>query len=89
MSLQVITTDDLIHFKNEIISDIKTIFENHRSDPNKKWVKTNELKKILKVSDGTLQNLRIKGTLKYTRLGGIILYDLEHIQKKLDENLSD
>ena len=87
MALQVITTDDLIHFKNEMLTDIKTIFEKHLPDPYRKWVKTDELKKMLKVSNGTLQNLRINGTLKYSRLGGIIFYDLDHIQKIFADNL--
>lgn len=41
---------------------------------------------LLQISPGTLQNLRIKGTLPYTKVGGIIFYDSEEIQKVMDNN---
>jgi hypothetical protein len=41
----------------------------------------------VKVSAGTLQTLRINGTLQYTKIGGIIYYDFDHIQKTLLQNL--
>ena len=86
MALQVITSDDLFHFKNEILADIKSIFESYQTADKKKWVKSDELRKLLKVSPGTLQTLRINGTLKYTKLGGIIYYDYDHIQKIFADN---
>jgi hypothetical protein len=44
------------------------------------------LKSVLNVSSGTLQTLRINGTLPYTKIGGIIFYDAEEIYKLLKEN---
>ena len=41
---------------------------------------------LLQVSPGTLQNLRIYGTLPYTKVGGIIYYDAEEIQKVMEAN---
>lgn len=41
---------------------------------------------LLQVSPGTLQNLRINGTLPYTKVGGIIYYDAEEIQNVMDTN---
>ena len=41
---------------------------------------------LLKVSPGTLQNLRINGTLPYTKIGGIIFYDAEEIEKVMKNN---
>jgi hypothetical protein len=40
----------------------------------------------LQISPGTLQNLRINGTLPYTKIGGIIYYDAAEIQKVMEEN---
>ena len=87
MALQVITTDDLLHFKNELLADIKSIFEKYQPEVYKKWIKSEELRNLLKVSSGTLQTLRINGTLKYTKIGGIIYYDYDHIQKIFADNL--
>jgi len=41
---------------------------------------------LLQISPGTLQNLRINGTLPYTKVGGIIYYDVEEIQNVMDAN---
>lgn len=41
---------------------------------------------LLQVSPGTLQNLRINGTLPYTKVGGIIYYDSEEIQSIMTAN---
>lgn len=86
MSVQILTTDDLQHFKSELFTELKSLFKTD-SPPVKKWLKSDEVKKILKVSPGTLQTLRINGTLQYTKIGGIIYYDYEHIQKTMEQNL--
>lgn len=86
MSVNILTTDDLQNFKTELFSELKSILKTEGA-PTKKWLKSDEVKKILKVSPGTLQTLRINGTLQYTKLGGIIYYDFEHIQKTMQENL--
>jgi len=87
MALQVITTDDLQNFKEELLQAIQQIFQKYKPEPANKWLKSDEVRKLLKVSAGTLQTLRINETLKYTKLGGIIYYDYAHIQKIFAENL--
>ena len=86
MAVNILTTEDLQNFKTELFAELKTILKT-TSDPPKKWLKSEEVKKILKVSPGTLQTLRINGTLQYTKLGGIIYYDFEHIEKTMRQNL--
>ena len=86
MPATILTTEDLIEFKMELIEDIKTVFQEHSGTRLKKWLKTNEVKGLLGVSNGTLQNLRINGTLSYTKIGGILYYDYEEIQKTLEKN---
>lgn len=86
MSVNILTTDDLQNFKTELFSELKSILKTE-GPPTKKWLKSDEVKRILKVSPGTLQTLRINGTLQYTKLGGIIYYDFEHIQKTMQQNL--
>ena len=39
------------------------------------WLKSIEVKDMLGISDGTLQNLRINGTLPHTKVGGTIYYE--------------
>ena len=85
MSVSILTQEDLRVFKDDLIKEIKELFMAEVSPP-KKWLKTDEVKKLLKVSPGTLQTLRINGTLQYTKLGGILYYDYEHIEKTMIDN---
>ncbi len=86
MATEIITTDDLYDFKQELFQELKKLFkENPKSKP-KKYLKSAEVMEMLQVSPGTLQNLRINGTLPYTKIGGIILYEYEEILNVLRDN---
>jgi len=83
-SHQLITKGDLVEFKNNLISELKELI-NHNPQP-KQWLKSGEVRNLLKISPGTLQNLRVNGTLNYTKIGSIIYYKYEDILKILDNN---
>ena len=87
MSVSILTREDLSQFKEELFTELKTLIPQSENLQLKKWLKSDEVKKLLKVSPGTLQTLRINGTLTYTKLGGIIYYDYDHIEKLLQQNL--
>ena len=80
---QVVTKRDLLNFGNLLLREIKSS-ANQETLP-KPWLKSAEVRNILKISPGTLQNLRINGTLKYKRIGGIIYYNYEDITKMLEK----
>jgi hypothetical protein len=86
MPTSIITTDDLRDFKLELLDDIKQLLNNQSGQITKKWLKSPEVRKLLGISPGTLQNLRINGTLPYTKIGGILYYDYQEIQEILTEN---
>jgi hypothetical protein len=86
MAAEIITTDDLREFKKELLSEIKKLLHEQGGQPTSKWIRSNEVKKMLGLSPGTLQNLRINGTLPFTKIGGVIFYNLTDIQKMLAEN---
>jgi hypothetical protein len=77
MAAEIITTDDLREFKLELLDNIKQLLSNNNGQPQKKWLKSPDVRKLLNISPGTLQNLRINGTLPYTKVGGVIYYDME------------
>ena len=83
MSAEIITSDDLRVFKIELLEDIKRLLKEANGQPSKKWLKSYEVRKVLNLSPGTLQNLRINGTLPYTKIGGVIYYDYADIQEML------
>lgn len=83
MNLEVITKEDLREFKNEMLSEIKKLMQPGQGQ-SKQWLKSVEVRKLLKISPGTLQNLRINGTLRFTRIGSIMYYKQEDINKLLE-----
>ena len=86
MAVNILTVEDLRQFKTELLEDIKTLMNHQSGKLSKKWLKSPEVRELLDISPGTLQNLRINGTLPYTKVGGIIYYDAEEIQKVMDAN---
>ncbi|MEK6478319.1 helix-turn-helix domain-containing protein [Catalinimonas sp. 4WD22] len=88
MSAQIVTTEDLLIFKKELIEELKGLLAQNVAQP-KQWLRSSEVRKMLSVSPGTLQNLRINGTLPYTKVGGVIYYDQGDILKVLEENKID
>lgn len=85
MQIEILTKQDLFNFKNEIIQEIKKITKSNDSTLNKEWLRSIEVRKLLKISAGTLQNLRIKGILPYEKIGGIFYYAYEDINRLLGE----
>ena len=85
MKIEFITKNDLVEFKNEIVKEVSLANQNQAP---KKWLRSKEMRNLLKISAGTLQNLRINGTLPYTKLGSTIFYDYDLIIKILNENKS-
>lgn len=80
---QLITKKDLLNFSMLLFETIKEV--NVAKPAMPQWLKSSEVRKLLKISPGTLQNLRINGTLQYNRVGGIIFYKYEDIQKMLEK----
>ena len=82
---QLITMEDLNEFRRLLLNDLKGIIQS-KPLQQKQWLKSNEVRKLLNISPGTLQNLRINGTLTYTKIGGIMYYDQTDIEKLLNGN---
>ena len=85
MAIEVITREDLNEFRSLLLNDLKEIIQS-KPQQTKQWLKSNEVRKLLNISPGTLQNLRINGTLTYTKIGGIMYYDNSDIDKLLNGN---
>ena len=89
MAATIITTEDLLEFKMELLDGIKELLNNQSGNVTKKWMKSPEVRELLGISPGTLQNLRINGTLPYTRVGGVLYYDYQEIMQILEKNRVD
>jgi|TARA_R110002167_G_scaffold324421_1_gene530478 hypothetical protein len=80
---QQVTKLDLLNALNFLVNEMKN---SKKEEQPKKWLKSSEVKSLLRISPGTLQNLRINGTLTYTKIGGIIFYSYEEIIKVMEQN---
>ncbi|MFN3773470.1 helix-turn-helix domain-containing protein [Cloacibacterium normanense] len=82
MNVSLITKDDLQEFKNELIEELKELLA-LKNKERKLWLKSSEVKELLNISSGTLQNLRANGTLLSSKIGGIYYYSSNDIEKLL------
>lgn len=82
MAISIITKEDLQQFKIELLESIKELLHGKTTE-QKLWLRTSEVKKLLTISSGTLQNLRINGTISYSKVGGTLYYSYKDIEKLL------
>lgn len=85
MAIQVITREDLDEFRSLLLNDLKEIIQS-KPQQTKQWLKSDEVRQLLNISPGTLQNFRINGILTYSKIGGIMYYDQADIDKLLNKN---
>ncbi len=76
---QLITKSDLVEFQKALIAELKEIILQN-AEP-KKWMRSADVRKMLNISPATLQTLRVNGTLNFTKIGKILYYKSEEIQK--------
>jgi hypothetical protein len=81
---QLITIADLREFKNQLIEELLTALKSQNSHVQKKWLKSHEVRRLLKISPGTLQTLKSSGVIPYTKVGGVHFYDHDDIQRVLE-----
>jgi hypothetical protein len=85
MAAEIITKEDLTLFKTELIQELRELLTTTpTAQPQKKWIKSNEVREMLGISPGTLQNMRINGTIAFKKLGGLIFYDYNDIIKLME-----
>jgi Mn-dependent DtxR family transcriptional regulator len=86
MAATILTLEDLQDFKVEILQEIRNLLNEKTTFKKTKWIKSKELGEMLDVSPGTIMNLRIKGVLPYTKIGGVMFYEYNEIMKIIEKN---
>ena len=87
MALEIISPEDLDKFRDSLLKDIGELLERERKlSINNKWLRSNELMKILKMSNSTLQYLRDSGQIPFTKFGATIYYDRDDIHEIMSNN---
>ena len=83
MAVEIVTKEDLELFRIRLLDEIKRLI---RPEVQKKrWLRSREVRKLLKISAGTLQNLRVNDTLHPVQLPNsrILYYDAEEVENLL------
>jgi len=82
MIIEFVTKDDLERFRKLLIEDLTVLILSKRSDV-REWLRCSDVRQMLNISTGTLQNLRINGHLKSKKVGGIHFYRRSEIDAML------
>ena len=87
MPAEILTTDDLREFKQEMLAEIKLLLSDISAlkPADKKYLKSLELQEILDMSPASLQNLRNARVLPYTKIGGTFYYEWDDIVQLMDK----
>jgi hypothetical protein len=85
MTVNIVTNEDLQNFRKELVTELTALISSRPAMPVK-WMKTYQVREILSISAGTLQTLRINGTLAYSKIGGCIYYNYDDIVKMMEKD---
>ena len=84
-----LTNEDLEKFGRELLAALQKIICDSVSSQNDEiriaWVKGKRVRKILDISPGSLQNLRVSGKLRYRKLMGSYYYHRQDLEMLFDE----
>lgn len=82
----IVTIEDLEVFKKNLLQDLVNIITERKQNPSREWLKSGDVRRILMISPNTLQQLRERGKLSFTKIGSIYFYAYADIARMLEEN---
>lgn len=87
MEIRVVTMEDLRQLKIELIEEMKEIFNlKMKNGYERLWLRSAEVRQLLKISPGTLQNMRVRGILPYRKVGGSFFYHRNDIGNMMERS---
>ena len=81
MPVEIVTVEELEKFRLRLLADLTKLMQ--KPEPVAPLLRSAQVRKLLNVSPGTLQKLRAKGILPYTKLDGSFRYRLADVEKTL------
>jgi len=90
MQISIVTQEDLLEFKEALFVKLEAIQEElilgNSKVPDVVLLKSHQVQRLLAISPGTLQNMRINGVIPFSKVGGIIFYEKHEILKLIQDN---
>ncbi len=78
--MEILTKEDLQILRFQLLDDLKKMISRSEEKQEKlEWLKSREVRELLKVSPGTLQNLRVSGKLNPVKIQGMWYYKLAEV----------
>lgn len=85
----ILTKDDLRQFRMLLINDIRKLMEEgktgEKEDIHPEWLKSRVVRKLLDMSPGSLQNLRVTGKVRFRKVLGSYYYNKEDLKSLFGE----
>lgn len=85
-----VTKEDLQQFGALLIGTIRKMIEGvsaaDKEAVQPEWLKSRAVRKMLDISPGTLQNLRIAGKVRFKKVLGSYYYSKEDLMRLFNEN---
>lgn len=88
MAAEVVTTEDLQHFRLQLLNELKEFLcelVKEKAGTSIEGYKTKQVRQILGCCTNTLQALRVSGKLRCRKVGGRLYYMREDVQKLFEE----
>src|ERR1700761_6209327 len=83
MAVEIVTREDLQELRKQLLEDLKLMITPPQKT-NKGWLRSSDVRAMLKISPATLQNFRLNGTLPFSKINGIHFYRQSDIEKLLE-----
>lgn len=80
-TIEIVTRQDFLQFKKDLIEEISKLFGEKTKAEETDYLKSKQVKQILKCSDSTLQYYRQSGKLPFIKIGGIHYYTRDGIKQ--------
>ncbi|TDS09816.1 helix-turn-helix domain-containing protein [Sphingobacterium paludis] len=84
MQIDHVTREDFMELKALLIEIKESLNGKVSKQEDKTWLKSVEVRKLLGISPGTLQNLRVNGSLPFRKIGGSMYYKLSDIHQLME-----
>ena len=81
-----VTKDDLRQYSLMIIDEIRKLKPEIKKDDDVEWLKSRAAKKMLTMSAGSLQNLRVTGRVRFKKVLGSYYYNRGDLEKLFTGN---
>ena len=84
---EIILIQDPEKFLSDVIDGVSKLIKESGNHEEKRWLHSSEICRLLGISKSSLQTLRNKQLIPYSKLNGIYYYDQNEIDRLLNQGM--